>query len=189
MFAQPLLNAARFFRSPAAFALALVLAVGSCVAFPPASEVDLSSGREPPQRFFVLVVSAELKERISLGTFNSLSASLRNVKEYSFLLPNTEGAFSVGENIKISYRVESNSHDRQNVEVSYADEENVKVISRYEAQNRTVTPLYSKVSHPMMGIWYLAVAAAAWFVMWILASVGLSLHGRAMKRRAAQRER
>jgi len=163
-----------FCRSGLALGIGLVLAVASCVAFPPSAETDLSKGREPPQRFFVLVASPQFKQGLEIRPHHRLS-ELRAVKSYSFLLPDRQGALSIGESIKVSYRAEAAAPGVQNVEVTYTDEESVKAISRYRAQANSITPLYSKVWHPMMGIWYVFIAIAAWAILWLVSKIGLTL--------------
>lgn len=181
MFPERFLVFLRFVKSSTAFGLAVLLGIGLWVAFPPTLEIDLSGGRKPPYRFFVLVVSPSYKDGIVLGRYEELPEI--RIKEYTFLLPNDSGSFRIPSSTDVSYKVDRLAPDRQNVEVSYANEEGLKVVTRYEARDRAITPLIYREKYWLMGLRYVGIALAAWFGMWILATVGLIFHERAKQRR------
>ena len=69
----------------------------------------------------------------------------RNI-EYTFLMPNQKGEFSQGFT-KYRYDVEKLSDEKQLIEVFFADDD-YKSTSRYIAEARSITPVYSKILDP-----------------------------------------
>ena len=161
----------RFIKSRTSFALAVLLGVVLWVAFPPTNETLFPGTREPGQRFFVLVTGPEYTNGINVTRYEMLPEI--RVKDYTFLMPNDSGTFKM-HRTEVSYRVERISPDLQNVEVTYKDEEGLKVFTRYEARHRKITPLVYRETYWLIGLKYVFIAVAAWLCLFAAASAMLA---------------
>lgn len=103
---------------------------------------DISEGDEPfPQAFNVLVYVPS--SPLMVVPLSELDRFKVDKTEFRFLLPNKEGELSEGQWIEYKYTVDQLAPYQQLINVWFQDDD-VSYLSRYIAEEGTITPLYAE---------------------------------------------
>lgn len=146
---------------------------------------DMSRGDSPHSRFYVVVSSPNREKPLSAIVLDDIESFKKENMEYSFLLPRSEGEFREGKRDRFNYRVTTLSPEKELVEVSYSDDDDINAISRYIVENNRVEPLYSKLVTPA---YMFGAIPYAWAFALILYLVGKLLRRKyRMKQKETER--